>query len=1038
MLAVAMLILALPTISSANVDWENPQVIDINTEPPHATLMPYADIKQAIGGDRTKSPYFKSLDGDWKFHFVKWPKDRPVDFYKVKYDDSKWATIDVPSCWQMRGFGTPIYKNVGFGCDRTPPVIRGDNGNETGSYRRTFELPKNWDGRQVFLHFEGVSSAMYLWVNGKKVGYSQESRTPAEFDITKYVKPGKNHLAVEVYRWCDGTFLEDQDGWRMSGIFRSVFLFSTPKVHMRDFFAYCEFDDDYKNAVLTVEVDVKNYSNSKVGSRAIQFTLYDSENHRQSIAGAGDGILSLNAGEEKTFKISHKFKSPKQWSHESPVLYPLVIVMRDKNANPLETISCKFGFRELEILNSQLLLNGKPVAIKGVNRVEHDPVEGKTIRREMTELDVKLMKKNNINTVRTSHYPHDPHFYELADKYGLLVIDEADVESHGMRYGDKCLAKKPEWTKAHTSRLRAMLERDKNHASVIMWSHGNEAGNGTNIAAMNDLADELDKTRPTHYHFNDEPRSCDILGGGKDTVYGRYHSVEQLIEVGENPEGRPFILNEYAHAMGNAIGNLQEYQDVFDKYPHILGGCIWDWVDQGLYKKTADGREYIAFGGDYGDKPNDGNFCLNGIVFSDRSKTDKLREVKKVFQNISFELLDAKSAKVKIDNNYMFTDLSKFGFKFQLLEDGKVIMENSLKVPAVTPGKSTVVKLPIKRKSIRPEKEYLANIIAFENKHGKHVNAVAWDQFFVSPQTIVYDPGDADQWGSKFLLQRDSQVCRISGKDFSVVFSEKSGLINTYRYKGVDLMTSGPSMSFWRAPILNDKRRYKKQLEEAGIRNLRRKVTAVSVNQTEPSRHVKIVVNEERRNRSKATGFDVVSTYKIQPSGLISLHVKVGPVGELPAQLPRIGLEMVMPAGFEDFQWYGRGPGESYVDRKTGSPIGIYSGSVDDQFVNYPVPQENGNKTDVRWAKLTDNKGFGLKVSGNQPIQTTVRHYTTGNLENAQHTYDLVKQFETFWNIDFVNAPLGNGSCGPGPLEKYTIKPEPVSFTIYFEPVSPK
>ena len=1018
----------MPTFADPGVDWENPEIIDIDTEPPHATLMPYADKKQAIEDDRTQSPFFLSLDGKWNFHWVKFPHQRPKDFYHLNYDDSKWDIIDVPSCWQRRGYGTPMYLNVGFGFKKNPPYIQGENGNDVGSYRRTFQLPENWEGRQTFIHFEGVSAAMYLWINGQKVGYSQGSRTPSEFNVTKYLHAGKNDIAVEVFRWCDGSYLEDQDGWRMSGIFRSVFLFSTPKVHMRDFFAYCDMDENYEDAVLNVDVDVRNYFEKPVSGGTVEAMLMAPDG-KECVSSVKKTIDDFNGGEEKQVRLSANIKNPQKWSAETPVLYPLVLLLKDKSGETIETLGVKFGFRKLEIRNSQLLLNGKVLAIKGVNRVEHDPVEGKTIRPEMTERDVELMKETNINTVRTAHYPQDPYFYKLADKYGLMVIDEANVESHGFFYGKDSPAKKPIWKDMHLSRMRKMLERDKNHACVIMWSHGNEAGNGINIAAMNDLAHDLDPTRPTHYHFREEPISCDILGGGKKNyTYGRYHSIEEVEEVGKHPDARPFILNEYAHAMGNAIGNLQEYQNTFNKYPKILGGCIWDWVDQGLIEKTADGEEYIAYGGDFGDKPNDSNFCLNGIIFADRSTNAKSLEVKKVYQNIDFKLIDSEEGQVEIKNNYLFTNLNEFSFNGQILEDGKVIAQMPLKVKPIAPGEATVIELPIRDRPFNPQKEYIACISAIE-KNGKTSNTVAWEQFVVHPIEVK----KALPKGSEGLrLDEKADAAVVSGKDFEITFDKKGGAISSYKYRGVELIKSGPKLTFWRAPILNDKGQYLNQLTEVGFNELNHFLEIVEI-QKETDSTVKFFVKEQIRRDEKSPGFDAKETYTIYPNGLVCLDVELDPLGELPNQLPRIGLDMILPAGFENFKWYGRGPLDSYSDRKTGSPIGLYSGTVDQQFVNYPVPQENGNKTDVRWASLTNKDGVGLKIFGDELIDTSVRHYSTKNLEQAQHTYDLKKQPETFWSIDCRTAPLGNGSCGPGPLGKYTIKPAKYHFKIYFQ-----
>ncbi|WP_372806492.1 glycoside hydrolase family 2 TIM barrel-domain containing protein [Pontiella sp.] len=568
-------------------DWENPAVTGINQEPRHATMVPFASMEQA-SLNKSDSPYVQSLNGIWKFHWVKTPEERPMEFFKSDFDDSAWNGIEVPSCWQMKGYGTPIYTNIEYPFDKNPPFIGGANGNPVGSYRRTFALSSDWKGREVFIHFAGVDSAFYIWVNGKRVGYSQGSRTPAEFNLTPYLQPGNNELAVQVFRWCDGSYLEDQDGWRMAGIFREVYLFSTPQVHIRDFFVTPELDADYRHAVLNVDVSLKNYGQSIEQNTELEVVLCDRSNNR--IGSASATVPSLVAGAETTTALKIPVEHPEKWTHETPNLYH-VFILQQRGGKTVEAVTCRTGFRKIEIRDSQVLLNGQPVLIKGVNRVEHDPVHGKTVPLEYLALDIKLMKRHNINCIRTAHYPHDPALYELCDEWGMLVVDEANVESHGMRYGDESLAKQPEWKDQHVERAMNMVERDKNHPCVVMWSHGNEAGNGPNIVAMDEFCHARDPSRPTHYHFQEGPRSCDVIGGGAlGKKQNRYLALDLLEQHATyDKDLRPYLLNEYAHAMGNAVGNLTEYVELFEKYPKLIGGCIWDWIDQGLVKEGPDG-----------------------------------------------------------------------------------------------------------------------------------------------------------------------------------------------------------------------------------------------------------------------------------------------------------------------------------------------------------------------------------------------------------------------------------------------------------------
>ena len=547
----------------AQNDWENEQVIGINKEPVHATFFPLSSVDEAFE-DGMKSQWVQMLHGTWKFNWVPNVEDRPVDFYQTGYDVSGWDDIPVPSCWQMQGFGTPIYTNITYPFDKNPPKIAGINGNPVGSYVRTFSIPESWDDREIFIHFDGVSSAFYIWVNGEKVGYSQGSRTPAAFNLTGYLQKGENLIAVQVFRWCDGSYLEDQDGWRLSGIFRDVYLYATPKIQIQDFFVTTDLDVEYNDAVISAKIKLKNYDKRSFKNGAVELKLMDVDGNEVDVEGElSSQITEIKSGESKEVTVNGKVDSPFKWTHETPNLYKVAVLLKNSKEDVIEVVSCNTGFREIEIKNREVLLNGKPVMFKGVNKVEHHPVHGKMTTREWLEKEVLLMKQYNINSVRTAHYPHHPYLYELCDKYGLLVIDEANVESHGMRYGEESLAKFPGWEKAHVQRLRSMIQRDKNHPSVVMWSHGNEAGNGVNFVAMNEEAHRLDPTRPTHYHFAELPISSDVIGGwkrGNGPVWqGRYLEVFDLYKYEYAADSRPFILNEYAHAMGNAMGNLQEY-----------------------------------------------------------------------------------------------------------------------------------------------------------------------------------------------------------------------------------------------------------------------------------------------------------------------------------------------------------------------------------------------------------------------------------------------------------------------------------------------
>ncbi|MDF7823904.1 glycoside hydrolase family 2 TIM barrel-domain containing protein [Pontiellaceae bacterium B12227] len=1031
-------LLSLSTLGGeARNDWETPAITQVNKEPRHATLMPFASMEQA-SLDKIQSPFFQSLNGAWKFNWVPVPEKRPMDFFKPDFDVSAWDEIEVPSCWQMKGYGTPIYTNIEYPFDKNPPLIEGDNGNAVGSYCRTFSVSNDWKDRQVFIHFDGVDSAFYIWVNGKKVGYSQGSRTPAEFNLTPYLKAGENQLAVQVFRWCDGSYLEDQDGWRMAGIFRDVYLFSTPQTHIRDFFVTTDLDAEYRHAVLKTAVALKNYGRT-AGKTEVEVVLCDAD--KTVIGSAVATIQSLEGGKEEMVRLEIPVKNPAKWTHETPNLYSVYVVQK-RDGETVESVMCRTGFRKVEIKDSQVLLNGQPVLIKGVNRVEHDPIHGKTVPFENLELDLKLMKQHNINCVRTAHYPHDPALYDLCDEWGLLVIDEANVESHGMRYGPESLAKQPEWKDQHVERAMNMVERDKNHPSVIMWSHGNEAGNGDNIVAMDNFCHQRDPTRPTHYHFQEGPRSCDVMGGGAiGKKQNRYLTISLLEKQAKYEKDlRPYLLNEYAHAMGNSVGNLSEYVDVFEKHQKLIGGCIWDWIDQGLLKQGSDGKPFWAYGGDFGDMPNDGNFCLNGLVFPDRSINAKTLETRKAYQDFRFT---RSGGSIEIFNKFYFQDSAGFDFFWALKENGRPVDSGKLDVAPVGPRQAVSVALPVNRSRFDPKKEYTIDLEV------RLVQRTAWAEqgYVIASEQFVLQPWNfntavaSSVAGIPDVSENEERVA-IKGESFCVVFNRKKGALESYVVSGEELLTQGPEFSAVRATIDNE-RRTRNQLElfadltetiigfEVGTENgsitvtMDKKLEGVSRPQEIPAWKKPAT----KPQKGGPAGFNLTETYTVSGDGSIQLTSNVEPFGTVP-DLHRIGYELMTPAGFEQFSWYGRGPHESYVDRQSGAYLGEYQGTVDAQFVNYPVPQENGNKTDVRWATLKNEEGAGMKILGRQPLSVSARHYSTENLEAAKHPYDLEKLKETVLNIDYRQGPLGNASCGAGPLDEYKIKREPVRFSF--------
>jgi beta-galactosidase len=1008
------------TIPSAN-DWENPQIVGINKEPAHCTINLQPNSEAAIKEGFAASPYYESLNGRWKFNWSERPADRPADFYKVKFKVKDWNEIDVPGCWQLQGVDVPIYVNSGYAFPKNPPFIDA-NSNPVGSYRRTFSIPKDWKDREIFICFDGVSSAFYLWINGKQVGYSQDSMTAAEFNITKYLKKGKNTLAVEVYKWCDGSYLEDQDAWRWSGIYRDVYLYSTPKVHIRDFFVRSELDNNYRNGNLKVTAVVKNYSSKNIKGASIELRLIDSsslEDVLTSMPGALTG--EIEAGGEREVNLGSFVANPKKWSAEQPNLYIAILMLRDEEGKVIEVQKCNVGFRKVEIKNGQLLVNGKAIYIKGVNRHEHDPDFGRSIPYQRMVEDIRLLKQNNINTVRTSHYPNKPAWYDLCDSYGIYLIDEANIESHGMGHHENPIANDPNWQRAHLERVKSMVERDKNHPSVIIWSLGNEAGDGSNFEAASEWVHSRDTTRPVQYEPAREKPYTDI-------VCPMYASIEYISGYAEKEQSRPLIMCEYAHAMGNSVGNLQDYWDVIEKHKSLQGGCIWDWVDQGLRKTDENGREYWAYGGDFGEKIKEerGNFCINGLVMPDRKPNPSLYEVKKVYQNIKVEPVDLESGEVIIHNKYNFTNLDSFDIGFEVTEDGAVIQSGDIARLSLEAGEKMEARIPLRIFLKRPGAEYYLKImfsLAEDTLWAQKGHILAWEQFKL--------PWDVEPKGidvnslPKLELKDDGKRVRVGGGDFSVTVSLSSGEIESFIYKNTQLLAKGPAPNFWRVPTDNDigSRMPQRQgiWKQAGRE---RKVKWVNVEQ-EKSGVVKVT---SRYTIAAGEGSLYETSYTIYGNGDIEIESSFEPAGENLPDLPRFGMQMEIPGEFRKMSWFGRGPQETYWDRFTGAAVGFYEGTVEENIHNYVRPQENGNKTDVRWIAFTNSEGKGLIVVGQREIYVSGWPYT-------MHINELPRRENITVNVDYKQMGVGgDNSWGARTHPEYTLPARPYSYKFLIGP----
>lgn len=1040
-------------------EWLDETIFAQNTEPPHATFIPYPGESTSLSFDKNQSPFYQSLNGQWAFKFYPNPSSVEENFFQPSFDVSGWDSIPVPSNWQLKGYGQPIYTNIKHPFKANPPLVPTD-ANETGAYKTTFELPSSWKDREIFLHFAGVQSAFYLWVNGQKVGYSQDSMTPGEFRITDYLQEGSNHLAVEVIRWSDGSYLEDQDFWRLSGIFRDVFLYSSPKVAIRDFHVQPGLAKDFKNGNLDISVKVQNYSRKAANKYRILVNLYDADGNKV-VQGASFPADKLAPDAHSYIQFSEAVSSPKLWSAESPTLYQLSIQLVNKKYEIVDAVSTKIGFRKVEIVNGQLLVNGKAIYLKGVNRHEFDPYEGRVVSEESMLKDIFLMKQHNINAVRTSHYPNDPRWYELCDEYGLYVIDEANVESHQLWSEGTHLGRVDSWQEAIVARGEAVVARDKNHPSIIIWSMGNEAGIGPNFDAMAEAMRSLDTSRPIHY----EPRETAAVrpASGYDIISNMYASIEDIKHFAEQDPSRPIILCEYTHAMGNSNGNLKQYWDTFEAYPTMQGGFIWDWVDQGLYKETEDGIPFWAYGGDFGDTPNDNNFCMNGLVFPDRSKQPALEEVKKVHQFIKVKALNLETGSISVKNTYAFIDLNFLSLQWQLLRAGEMVQEGNMDLPNILPGEEAELTLGYALPMIGGNEEYQLTVSFLTREElpwAEKGHELAWEQFELQGDAeMVLKRESVSQEGYTPLVL-DKEKKTLANDQVSLALSEQ--LVPLAISYGEEVLVSKfPTPNIWRAPIDNDRggedRSYKFRWEAFGLD----KASPIydEAQWTEEGSHMKGILTGNIPITGARLSF--TQEIKVYPSGDIHLSYQLEvpeniPLPEVikdysfvnfpgfyvlqdPLPLPRVGLKMEVPATYDKLSWYGRGPHESYWDRKDGARLGLFSGTVADQYVNYSIPQEHGNKTDVRWMSLTDHEKVGLLISqaDDMPLNMNPSMYTIENMTEAQHPYELQKQEFVTLTVDYQLAGIGgDDSWNPRTHAEYQLTDKKYNFSFRISPLN--
>ncbi|WP_329473249.1 DUF4981 domain-containing protein [Streptomyces sp. NBC_01723] len=1203
---------------AAPPEWNDFGVFRLGTEPPHTTLMPYKDVEQALAADRTRSPHRLSLDGTWKFAYADRPEDRDTDFHRTDTDDGDWDTIPVPSVWQLHGHDFPIYLNItypywgpnGLGEDPQPPTAP-TRYNPVGQYRRTFTVPRDWTGRRTFLHFEGVKSAHYVWINGELVGYDEDSYTPSEYDITDHLKPGTNQIAVEVYRYADGDWLEDQDMIRLSGIFRSVYLYSTPAVHLRDFKLDTPLNDTYTAAELAVTASVRAYGDGATGRYTVETQLYDARGHAvwsRPLQQSAD-LGTAGPGEDVTVRSAKAVPEPRLWSAEQPYLYTAVLRLRDPAGKVVETLSHRVGLREFALKDGLMRINGRPVSFRGTNRHEMHPSRGTALTREDMVEDAKIIKRMNMNSVRTSHYPNNPYWLELADEYGLYLVDETNLETHGIR--DEYPGDHADWTEACVARAQNMVHRDKNHASVVIWSLGNEAGGGSTFTAMHDWIRSYDPTRVIQYEGDDRPGISDI----RSEMYDTPQRVEQRAR--DTSDTRPYVMIEYAHSMGNSTGNLKKYWDVVRAHDVLQGGWIWDFVDQSLYTpvpartlltesgpgalrgeilatrgsldrdeglsgitvferddsldlrdsltleawitphvtgyhqpliakgdtqyalkqndrkleffihsdgqwitanwdvpddwtgrehhlagvfdadagtltlhvdgvvratRTTDRRPsgntaplalatdadaqtrefsgrirrarvyaralsagelarddrgpeddgvrfwfdaatvqterkrprektFLAYGGDWGDNPNDGAFVADGIVTADRGHTGKSAEVKRVYQAIHATRRSGDGlGAVTLTNEYLFTGLREFDGRWELVADGQVVRRGTLTRDQldVAPGAAKDITVPVRLPDDADDgTEYFLELSFTTKDSTPWAEAgfeVAREQLPVGPEAPAAAPVRLASVPALRHDDRDKDV-RVRGKDFSVTVDKRTGTITSYEAKGTRLITSGPAPNFWRAPTDNDKgngqHTRNQTWRDAGAR---RAVTDVAVRPL-GDRAVEIKVSGTLPTTVEST---YSTTYTVFGNGEIKVDNTLHPGAATLPYIPEIGTLLFLPGRLDRLHYYGRGPEENHWDRNTGTDVGLYSGTVAEQWTPYIRPQENGNKTDVRWIALTDRHGVGLLASGEPLLEANASYFTPEDLSaGVRHDYQLTPRDEVVLRLNHRQMGVG-------------------------------
>jgi beta-galactosidase len=962
--------------------WENPELTSLNRLPPHATAVPFSSPEEAATLDRSRSPWWRSLDGRWDFKLV----ERPEAAARGLAAARGWSTVDVPGLWTMQGFDSPHYTNVVMPFPERPPHV--PERNPTGIYRRTFTVPRNWRGRRVVLHFGGCEGALHVVLNGRPVGIAKDSRTPAEFDVTSLLVSGRNELVAVILRWSDASFVEDQDQWWQAGVGREVALYATSPTHVEDVFVRAGLEDDGRNGKLELAVTV-------AGGGSVEARLLDPR---------GRQVLTTRVPADVSVR------SPLQWSAERPALYTVVVTHEGG-----DSVACRVGFRRVEIRDGLLLVNGKPVQIHGVNRHDHDDVHGCAVSREVMEADVLLMKRFNVNAVRTSHYPNDPYFLDLCDRYGLYVVDEANIESHAY-YDEVC--RDPRYASAFLERVRNMVERDKNHPSVIAWSLGNESGYGPNHDAAAGWIRARDPSRPLHY----EGAIHGNWPGGRaatDIVCPMYADVESIEEWVGTDDARPLILCEYSHAMGNSNGGLADYFAAFERHEELQGGFVWEWIDHGIRRRDRRGREYWAYGGDFGDEPNDANFCADGLVWPDRTPHPALHELKYLARPVSVHVLDGRRGRFRIRNRLDFADLGALRGRWELTVDGAVVKRGTLPRLRVGPGETTDVALDLGLRSERPGERFVT--FRFFLRRGTDWapagHEVAWQQLALPaqgrPRRRRRTRAAVSETGDGIVLESDS---------VRALLDRTTGLLSELSGDTRLRLLEGPRLQLWRAATDNDGLRLLperlggplRRWLAVGLDRLEHRLDDIRITRG----GVEVVHSASGREQWDDATHRQRYTLLEDGGLLVENDVHVGP--EL-RDLPRVGVVCMLPADLEQLEWVGLGPWENYPDRLASAVVGCFRSTVTEQYVPYILPQEHGHHGATRWLSLTGADGIGLRVDGRPTLGFSAGHFTADALYRARHTVDLATRREVVLSLDHAQRGLGTASCGPDTAVRYRL-----------------